>query len=176
MGVTWGLGPNRSAEGMRQVIIRPIESADDAAMAAIIRDVMTEYGAVGEGYSIVDSEVDAMSVAYSGDDAAYFVATLDDVVVGGAGVGPLVGGEPGVCELKKMYLVSDARGHGIGRKLLALCLEAARERGYTTCYLETLTHMTEARSLYESVGFEQQGSPMGATGHYRCDGWYTREL
>ena len=157
-------------------MIRPILPGDDEAMAAIIRQVMTEYGAVGEGYSIVDPEVDSMSSAYSGPDAAYFVALLDGRVVGGAGVGPLVGGPDGVCELKKMYLVSDARGHGIGRKLLTLCLDAAHDLGYKTCYLETLTHMTEARSLYESVGFEQRGSPLGATGHYKCDGWYTLDL
>lgn len=158
------------------MIIRPIEPGDDKAIAVIIRQVMTEYGAVGEGYSIIDPEVDAMSAAYAGDDAAFFVACDGDEVVGGAGVGPLVGGEPGVCELKKMYLLPTARGHGLGRRLLSLCLDTARELGYTTCYLETLTHMTEARALYEKYGFEQRGSPLGATGHYRCDGWYTLDL
>ena len=156
--------------------LRPIQPADDSAIAAIIRDVMTEYGAVGEGYSIVDPEVDGMTAAYSGERAAYFVALLDAEIVGGAGVGPLVGGAEGVCELKKMYLRPAARGHGLGRKLLGLCLATASELGYTTCYLETLTHMTEARGLYEQAGFEQQGSPLGATGHYRCDGWYTKTL
>ena len=156
--------------------IRPIRSADDPVIARIIREVMTEYGAVGEGYSIVDPEVDGMTAAYDGEDAAYFVAVLDGTVVGGAGIGPLVGGPPDVCELKKMYLLPAARGHGFGRRLMDLCLGAAREAGYDRCYLETLGHMTEARRLYERNGFIPLPGPMGATGHTGCDGWYIRDL
>ncbi len=156
--------------------IRPIRPADDERIAHIIRTVMTEYDAVGPGFSIMDPEVDEMSAAYAGPEAAYFVATLDDEVVGGAGVGPLVGGPQDVCELKKMYLLEDARGHGLGHRLLERCLGAARTAGYARCYLETLGHMTDARRLYERNGFELLDAPMGDTGHSGCDGWYIREL
>ena len=44
--------------------IRPIESRDDAAVAAIIRTVMPEYGAIGDGFAINDPEVDWMQRAY----------------------------------------------------------------------------------------------------------------
>ena len=83
---------------MDKTEIRPIEQMDDRAIAGVIRDVMTEFGATGEGYSIVDPEVDAMTAAYAGPKSAYFVALLDDVVVGGAGIGSLADGPPGVCE------------------------------------------------------------------------------
>lgn len=156
--------------------IRPIQPADDERVAWIIRAVMTEYGAVGEGYSILDPEVDEMAEAYAGSDAAYYVALVDDEVVGGAGIGPLVGGPGDVCELKKMYLVPDARGHGLGHRLMEFCLDAAREAGYARCYLETLGHMTEARRLYERNGFAPIDAPMGATGHSGCNGWYIRDL
>lgn len=160
----------------RTVKIRPIEAGDDIRVASIIRTVMPEYGAVGEGYSIEDPEVAAMAEAYAGDDAAYFVALVDDVVVGGAGIGPLVGGPTDACELKKMYLLKEARGRGIGKQLLGLCLDAARTAGYQRCYLETLGHMTEARALYESHGFRELDAPMGATGHTGCNSWYVRRL
>lgn len=156
--------------------IRPIESGDDARMASIIRTVMPEYGAVGEGYSILDAEVDGMAEAYAADGAAYFVALVGDEVMGGAGIGPLVGGPPDVCELKKMYLLREARGLGLGRRLMERCLDAARAAGYERCYLETLEHMTEARGLYESRGFRPLDAPIGATGHTGCNGWYIREL
>ena len=156
--------------------LRPIDPADDARIAEIIRTVMPEYGAVGEGYSIMDPEVDAMSEAYAGDDAAYFVALLDGRVMGGAGIGPLLGGPSDVCELKKMYVLREARGRGLGRQLMERSLEAARRAGYRRCYLETLEHMTEARGLYESRGFRPLDAPMGSTGHSGCNGWYIREL
>lgn len=156
--------------------IRPIRPADDERMARIIRTVMTEYGAVGEGYSIMDPEVDEMAEAYAGPGAAYFVALVDGEIVGGAGIGPLVGGPEDVCELKKMYLLGEARGLGLGRRLMERCLDAARDAGYGRCYLETLGHMTEARRLYERNGFTPIDAPMGATGHTGCNGWYIRDL
>jgi len=165
-----------SAGSDPRTAIRGIEAGDDARLASIIRTVMPEYGAVGPGYSIMDAEVDAMSEAHEGDDAAYFVALVGDEVMGGAGIGPLVGGPSGVCELKKMYLLREARGLGLGRRLMERCLDAARGAGYERCYLETLEHMTEARGLYESRGFRPLDAPMGSTGHSGCNGWYVRDL
>ncbi len=82
--------------------IRAIEPRDDATIAAIIRTVMPEFGAVGSGFAINDPEVDWMSRAYSQPRCAYFVVEQDGVVVGGAGVAPLTGGGDGTCELRKM--------------------------------------------------------------------------
>ena len=73
--------------------IRPIESRDDAAMAQVIRTVMPEFGAIGDGFAINDPEVDWMQRAYAVPRSAYFVVELDGKVVGGGGVAPLVGGE-----------------------------------------------------------------------------------
>jgi len=44
--------------------IRPIRAPDNGAMARVIRDVMTEHGAVGSGYSIGDPEVSDMYGSY----------------------------------------------------------------------------------------------------------------
>lgn len=160
----------------RTLTIRPITPADDAAMASVIRAVMTEFGACGEGYSINDAEVDHMAEAYAGARAAYYVLTDGARVVGGGGIAQLEGGAPEVCELKKMYFLPEARGQGMGRAMLARCLDAARERGFTRCYLETLSIMRDARRLYERAGFTQIEAPMGATGHFSCDAWYTQAL
>ena len=58
---------------MSEPLIRPIRAADDAAVAAIIRDVMASFGATGPEYSSSDPEVDAMSAAYDGARSACFV-------------------------------------------------------------------------------------------------------
>jgi len=75
-----------------------------------------------------------------------------------------------------MYLLREARGRGLGRRLMELSLDAAREAGYARCYLETLGHMSDARRLYERNGFTPIDAPMGATGHTGCNGWYIRDL
>lgn len=156
---------------------RPIRPEDDAAVAALIRRVMPEFGADGPGFAIHDPEVDHMSAAYSVPGAAYFV--VEDAagrLVGGAGIASLAGGEAGVCELRKMYFLAEARGQGMGERLLRHCLEVAKALGYRTCYLETLTGMDQALRLYAKLGFRPLCAPMGRTGHGGCDHWFAREL
>ena len=156
---------------------RPIRPEDDLAVAAIIRRVMPEFGADGPGFAIHDPEVDHMNAAYAIPGAAYFVVVDEEGrVVGGAGVAALEGGEPGVCELRKMYFLPETRGQGMGEALLRHCLAVAKELGYRTCYLETLSGMDRAIRLYGKLGFKPLCSPLGRTGHGGCDHWFALEL
>lgn len=157
-------------------LIRPIEPRDDAAVAAIIRTVMPEFGADGPGFAIHDPEVDGMHAAYTQPHCAYFVVERDGTVVGGAGVAPLAGGEPDVCELRKMYFLPAVRGIGAGGAMMERCLDAARGFGFRRCYIETLTGMDAAQALYRRHGFAPLGAPMGGTGHHGCDRYYLRVL
>lgn len=156
--------------------IRPIQAADNAAVANIIRTVMTEFGAVGCNFSISDPEVDAMYEAYPPPAAAFFVVEAEEAVLGCGGMGPLAAGPPDVCELRKMYFLSELRGTGMGTKLLAVILAAARQAGYQRCYLETLGNMSAARRLYVSHGFEPIDAPLGDTGHSGCNNWMIKPL
>lgn len=159
-----------------QLHIRPITPADDAAVAAIIRTVMPEFGADGPGFAIHDPEVQAMHAAYHRPGAAYFVVEAGGRVQGGGGVAPLDGGPDGVCELRKMYFLPELRGRGAGAALMARCLEAARALGHRQCYLETLRGMDQAQKLYERSGFQRLDGPMGSTGHFGCNRFYVLTL
>jgi putative acetyltransferase len=161
---------------MADFLLRPIRSDDDAAVAALIRTVMPEFGAVGEGFAINDPEVDWMSRAYAEPRCAYFVIERDDAVQGGGGIAPLAGGDPGTCELRKMYFLPSLRGLGAGAALMQRCLDAARAHGFERCYLETLCGMTAAQKLYERSGFARIDSPLGDTGHGGCNTFMLREL
>ncbi|MBS0381607.1 MAG: GNAT family N-acetyltransferase [Proteobacteria bacterium] len=156
--------------------IRPIEPRDDAAVAAIIRSVMPEFGAGGAGFAIHDAEVDAMHAAYAKSHSAYFVIEVDGKVVGGGGVAPLEHGDTDTCELRKMYFLPEARGLGAGNAMMARCLEAACGFGFKRCYLETLTGMDAAQHLYRKHGFTPLCAPLGKTGHHGCDRWFIRAL
>lgn len=161
---------------MANVCIRPIAPADDAAMASVIRTVMPEFGATGEGFAINDPEVDWMSHAYAAPRHAYFVLERDGMVLGGAGIAPLAGGDAGTCELRKMYFLAEARGIGAGTRMMTHCLDAARKAGFAQCYLETLRGMDAAMRLYQRSGFHRIDEPMGATGHGGCNAFYLRAL
>lgn len=159
-----------------EAVIRKITKQDNAAVATIIRTVMPEFGAGGQGFAIHDKEVDDMYAAYSDGRAAYFVCETNGRLVGGGGIGPLVGTANDTCELKKMYFLPEGRGRGLGQKLLSKCLEEARNRSYTQCYLETFNTMKDAMKLYERNQFKKIAGPMGNTGHFACDIFYLREL
>lgn len=156
---------------------RPIRPEDDAVVAAILRQVMPEFGADGPGFARHDPEVDRMCAAYAVAGAAYFVVVEEGGrVLGGGGIATLDDGEPGVCELRKMYFLPEARGKGMGETLLGHCLATARDLGYQICYLETLTGMDGAIHLYTKLGFRPLCAPLGRTGHCGCDRWFAMDL
>jgi len=152
-------------------LIRPMRKDDEKAVAAVIRTVMPEFGADGPGFAIHDPEVGHMFDAYQGPGAAYFVLEAEGKVLGGAGVAQLQDGPADVCELRKMYFLPEARGRGLGERMIRVCLDRARELGYRHCYLETLTGMEAAMKLYARMGFRPICGPLGATGHHGCDKW-----
>ncbi len=156
--------------------LRPIAAADDAAMAALIRTVMPEFGASGPGFASEDPEVDWISRAYAGERARFYVVEQNGRIVGGGGFGPLRGAEPTVCELRKMYFYPEVRGFGMGKRLLLRILDDAKAVGYETCYLETLDGMDRAAKLYAALGFKKLSAPLGETGHCGCNRWMAKAL
>jgi ribosomal protein S18 acetylase RimI-like enzyme len=56
-------------------------------------------------------------------------------------------------EMKRLFVQSEARGHGLGRQLAERIIEEARARGYTAIVLDTLPMMKDAQRMYELLGF-----------------------
>jgi DNA-binding MarR family transcriptional regulator/ribosomal protein S18 acetylase RimI-like enzyme len=63
------------------------------------------------------------------------------------------GPEPGLAKLRLFYLEPDARGLGLGRRMLDTCVGFAREAGYDRMTLWTHESQKAARALYRKVGF-----------------------
>lgn len=168
--------PRPQARLEDKVQLRPILADDAPAMAAIIRQVGAEYGAIGEGFGPSDPEVEALHRHYlAARGGRYLVAEAGGRVLGGAGIAAL-DGEPGTCELKKLFLLPEARGRGLGLRLARACLAFAREAGYQACYLDSLSSMTAAIALYRRLGFAPLNAPLAASIHGGCDVWMLKQL
>ena len=161
---------------MQSLDIRPIQPGDNPILANIVRSSLAEFGANKPGTVYYDDTTDHLYELFQQSGSVYFVAVLDNVVVGGAGIYPSNGLPTGICELVKMYLSPAARGIGAGKKLIAKCVEFARENNYHSIYLETMPELKKAVSVYEKLGFQYLDGPMGNTGHFGCDIWMLRKI
>jgi len=160
-----------------EIIIRPIEPGDNAAIATIIRSVLEEFGANKPGTVYFDSETDHLYELFSGTPGSqYRVATYQGKLLGGAGIFPTPALPEGTCELVKMYLLPEARGKGVGKKLMDTAFSQAIALGYTQIYIETMPELTRAIGLYEQLGFAYLKGPMGNSGHCGCDIWMLKKL
>ena len=156
--------------------IRPIEPGDNQALAKVIRTALAEFGANKPGTVYFDPTTDALYELFRTPGSFYYVATIDEVVVGGCGIFPTDNLPDGTCELVKLYVSKEARGTGLGKQLMEISLSWAKENGYTQVYLESMPELAKAVSIYEKVGFKPLETPLGNSGHCGCDIWMLKAL
>ncbi|HJU54039.1 MAG TPA: GNAT family N-acetyltransferase [Pyrinomonadaceae bacterium] len=87
-----------------------------------------------------------------GAGTAFVVARLDGRPVGCGAIRPH---EPGVAEVKRMYVEPAARGLGVGRRILQELESVAGALGYVAIRLETGVKQPAAISLYERAGYQR---------------------
>jgi len=105
---------------------------------------------------------------------AIFIAVEDDAVIGCCALKPMADGG---FQLAKMTTAEAARGRGVGRALMAACIERARARGAPRIYLESGTRLGPALALYRAFGFVDVEPPdHAATPFSRVDVWMELSL
>lgn len=155
---------------------RKIIPSDNKIIADIITKIMKEFKDNPKGTIVEDPTLHTMYENYNNNNGIYYIAVEDEKILGGAGINQLDGTPEKVCELQRMFLLPESRGKGIGKKLMDMCIEAAKNFGYERIYLETLDNMNEARKLYLKSGFEFIDKPLGNTGHCGCNTWMEKKL
>jgi ribosomal protein S18 acetylase RimI-like enzyme len=123
-------------------------------------------GDYAAGKSLIEEYQAALGVDLCFQDFAWEIATLPGIYgpprgclliarVNGvlAGCAAVRGLDNGDCEIKRLYVRPGYRREGVGRRLVETAVHFARELGYARMMLDTLPAMTEAQSLYRSLGF-----------------------
>jgi len=152
----------------QKIDIRTVKIEDNAKLATIIKQVLTEFNANIKGTAFTDDATNTIFETYQHNKGHYFVALINDKLVGGAGIAPLSTEYPDTCELQKMYLLPQARGLKIGYQLAKNCFAFAKQKGFKKCYLETFPTMKRAHNFYKELGFEFVKQPLVKSCHIAC--------
>ncbi|MFC0233966.1 GNAT family N-acetyltransferase [Vagococcus entomophilus] len=152
--------------------IRKIGIQDNAPLKKIIQDSLKSLGLAIPGTAYFDPELGALAEYYARRaHAQYWVVENEaGVILGGCGIAPFDEGKK-ICEFQKLYLVPQAKGLGLGKKLMHHALEFA-DKYYDSCYLETSSSLTSAIHLYDYFGFTQLKAPLDGSPHAAMDRWY----
>jgi GNAT superfamily N-acetyltransferase len=102
------------------------------------------------GYQALDEELKGLAQKYGQPVGRTMLVFGEGGVVAGGAYRRLSDTD---CELKRLFVTDGARGHGLGRKLSDALIAAAIADGYATMKLDTGNRLTEAISMYESMGF-----------------------
>jgi len=148
-------------EGERERVVEAVDEARRLLLAARVRI---------EPRAHRDPDVRAAQAAYVAEIARRFGRPLDPwnqgpiasavslLVVDGrrpVGCGVLREIEPGVGEIKRMWLHPDVRGMGLGERLLDELESLARQAGHREVRLDTNERLGEAIALYEGAGYRR---------------------
>jgi putative acetyltransferase len=122
---------------------------DRATVEALFREYVASL-AEDISFQNVDEELITLPGKYARPGGVVLIA-WDGAEAAGAVAYRMA--EPGVAEMKRLYVRPAFRGGGLGRELANELIEDARARGYRTMLLDTLASMSSARALYRDLGF-----------------------
>jgi GNAT superfamily N-acetyltransferase len=139
----------------------PIRAAMGPIDFALARALFEEYAAwlnVDLCFQGFAQELASLPGDYAPPRGMLLLAGLPDAAVGCIALRPLVsaGADPvATAEVKRLYVRPEARGTGLGMRLVRAVIAGAREIGYRELKLDTLERMAEARALYAKIGFSE---------------------
>jgi GNAT superfamily N-acetyltransferase len=149
-----------------ETAFRQARPADRDAVVALIFEILRSFGIEPEPQGL---DADAMEFGRSDDPAiAEYVAEIDGRIVGSIALRDRGDGSG---RISKLFVAHDARGRGVGKKLLALAVDEAARKRLRTLDLETRTQFEAAIHIYESTGWKRGPNPPSA-----CDRTYELQL
>jgi GNAT superfamily N-acetyltransferase len=132
-------------------------AADEEPAASLLDAMRVEIGAMYDDLDLDGADMPKAGPAELGPPGGTFLVGFDDVgrAVCCGGIKRL---QDGACEIKRMYVVPEGRGRGLGRELLEKLERAAGELGYGVVRLDTGPRQPDAERMYRQAGYRPIGN------------------
>lgn len=135
---------------MCKAVITEARSAYDYAAGKSLIEAYQAALNVDLCFQNFSQEIANLSGIYGPPRGCLLIARINEEPAGCVAVRAL---DDGDCEIKRLYVRPEFRRGGVGRQLVETAIRFARRSGYSRMLLDTLPAMTEAQSLYRSLGF-----------------------
>ena len=140
---------------MRDTRIISVQQENTARYLPELRILFQEYAdslGFDLGFQDFQRELHELPGAYAPPEGRMLLAECEERTAGCIALRPL---DPGVCEMKRLYVRPELRGRGIGFALSRRLIREAILAGYRTMRLDSLDTMSRAVKLYRSLGFRE---------------------
>lgn len=124
---------------------------DEAEVFRIVKEVLAGYG-LSTNPAATDADLHNIHDSYLAGGGAFRILECDGHIAGSYGLYPTTRHS---CELRKMYLLPDFKGRGLGKKMMDDALRMAQALGFAEMTLETNSRLKEALGLYRKYGFTE---------------------
>jgi len=131
--------------------IRPAKDSDTDEIKSLVFGVLREYGLQPDSGS-TDEDLESIEAHYTRNGGYFGVVEEGSLIVATIGLFRV---DETTCELRKMYILPNQRGQGLGKQLMEFALSKAREMGFKRVVLETASPLKEAIGLYRRFGFRE---------------------
>ena len=134
-----------------------IVQAETPEQIATVRELMMEYAArlgVNLCFQGFEEELHTLPGKYTPPQGRLLLALWDEKPAGVIALRPLGEKAEGLCEMKRLFVRPEFRGHRIGRILAERIITEAQEIGYKRMRLDTMPgKMDSAIAMYRELGF-----------------------
>jgi ribosomal protein S18 acetylase RimI-like enzyme len=112
---------------------------------------ITDDNKINMSYQGIESELDSLPGKFSPPEGCLLIAEVDGNPEGCVALRSF---EPGICEMKRLFVKPECRSKGVGMALAKRVITEAKKRGYHKMLLDTGDFMVAAQKLYSSLGFK----------------------